>query len=125
MDVDQYRISNDLQTNYLPPQKRTRVLRIQGPFLRGPVPLAWLQRAMKLSGAALSVGIILWHFQGLKKSPTFKVGIRDLAKYIGRSRATSQRALQALEEHGLIGVERNNGRKHIVTIIEVGGREIS
>ena len=122
LDVDQFRVLNDHKINYLPPQKRTRVPRINGPFLRGPVPLVWLQEAMMLGIGALSVGITLRHFQGMKNSSTFKVGIQNLANYIGRSRVTCQRALQALEEGGLIFVERNNGRKHIVTILEVGGR---
>ena len=123
MDVDQYRIPNDQQTTHLPPQKRTRTPRINGPFLRGPVPMAWLQEAMRLGIGALSVGIILWHLRGMKNSSTFKVGMQNLANYVGRSRVTCQRALQALEEGGLIAVERNNGRKHIVTILEVEERD--
>jgi len=59
----------------------------------------------------------------MKNSSTFKVGMQNLANYVGRSRVTCQRALQALEEGGLIAVERNNGRKHIVTILEVEERD--
>ena len=124
MDVDQFRVLNNHKINYLPRQNRTRSPRINGPFLRGPVPMDWLQKAMKLSCAAMSVGIVLWHFRGLKKSLTFKVGIGDLAKYIGRSWVTCQRALQILEEQGLIALERNNGSKHIVTILQVEEREM-
>ncbi len=123
MDVDQFRIPNDHETNYQSPQKRTRARRINGPFLGCPVPLAWLQKAMKLGHAALSIGIILWHFSGMKKTLTFKVGIQDLANYVERSWVTCLRALQALEEQGLIAVERKNGRKHIVTILEVEERD--
>ena len=55
------------------------------PFLKGPVPLDWLQKAMELGIGALSVGIVLWYFRGLKKSKVFKVGIGDIADLMTRS----------------------------------------
>lgn len=74
---------------------------------------------MSLKGAALSVGLILWYFRGLKKSMTFKVGIQDIAGHIRKSWLTTQRALFALEKAGLIKIERHDGQKHRVTIREV------
>ena len=77
----------------------------EGAFLRGPVPLNWLQRAMDLGPAAISAGIILWYFQGLKKSIRFKIGIQDLAKLINSSRSTAQRGLIMLGKNALIKIE--------------------
>ena len=92
--------------------------RVNPPFIMGPLSLVWFQEAMKLPGAALSVAIILWFYQGLNKSPTFKIGTGDIANYTGHSRDTAQRGLRELERHGLITVERFPGKKHIVTIQE-------
>jgi DNA-binding transcriptional ArsR family regulator len=87
-----------------------------GPFVQGPIPLKWLQLAMKLGGACLSVGLILWYLRGLKKSITFKVGLKELADLIGRSWQTTQRALSAIEKANLITIERREGRKHRIII---------
>ena len=34
-------------------------------FLRGPIPLPWLQRAASLPGKAYTLGSILWWFKGM------------------------------------------------------------
>ena len=95
------------------------VRRLKSPFVRGPIPLDWLQKTMKLGGSATSVGIILWYLRGLKKLTIFKIGTQDIANLIGRSWLTAKRGLKALEQHGLIGIERHDGRKHLVEIREV------
>ena len=100
-----------------PLTERTRQSRYPKiPFLKGPVPLDWLQRAMELGIGALSVGIVLWYFRGLKKSKVFKVGIGDIADLMTRSWRTAHRGLNALERQELISLERHPGRKHLVTI---------
>ena len=76
----------------------------------------WLEVAMSLKGAALSVGVILWYFRGVKKSISFKIGIQDIADRIHKSWLTTQRALSTLEEAKLITIEKHPGRKHLVTI---------
>ena len=93
--------------------------RRHAPFLKGPVPLDWFQEAMGLGIGAVSVGIILWYFTGLKKSKSFKVGIADIAHLINRSWRTAHRGLNTLEHRDLITLERHPGRKHFITILEV------
>lgn len=34
-------------------------------FLKGPIPLPWLQGAARLPGKALHVGVVLWFLSGL------------------------------------------------------------
>lgn len=118
MEFNQYRLPETNQSQYRQPRKQRMVRRVKPPFLRGPIPLDWLHEAMKLSKAALSAGIILWYFRGLKKTLIFKLGIQDLANRINRSWVTAQRALLALEMKKLIALDRANGRKHVVTILE-------
>jgi hypothetical protein len=86
------------------------------PFLKGPVPMRWLERAARLSGKALVVGIGLWHLSGL----TCKTEIRatgTLWKRLGISRQAVYRGLRALEREGLISVVRHPGQNPIVTLI--------
>jgi hypothetical protein len=42
-------------------------------FLRGPIPMDWLNEAAKLGVSPLWVGCVLWHLAGLKKSSAFLV----------------------------------------------------
>ena len=118
MDFEKYKLSGVEQTSAtILNRKATR--RLKSPFLRGPIPLDWLQKAMKLGGTAISVGIILWYYRGLKKLLVFKIGIQDIANLISRSWLTAKRGLTALEEEGLITIQRHKGRKHLIEIREV------
>ena len=117
MDLEQYRLSSNIKCRIIRSQQ-TRLVFYQK-FLRGPIPLNWLRKAMSLGGTCLSVGIILWYYRGLKKSITFKLGIQDIANLIGRSWLTAQRGLRALERSGLVAIKRHRGRKHLIEIQEV------
>jgi hypothetical protein len=85
-------------------------------FLRGPIPMVWLERAASLPGRALHVGIMLWYVAGLKKSGRFRFSLAACAR-LGFDRTTASRGLRALEMAGLVVVERRPGCKPIVTIL--------
>jgi hypothetical protein len=84
-------------------------------FLRGPVPLPWLERAGQCPGKSLHVGIVLWYRAGLTRRREIPLGRPDLARF-GVSRFAASRALLAMEHAGLITVIRLAGRKRLVTI---------
>jgi hypothetical protein len=84
-------------------------------FLKGPVPWTWLSRAGQLPGKALHVGIALWHLAGLNRSGRLALS-GSLLRQMGVKRVASYRALTALEQAGLVSVERCVGRQPIVTI---------
>ena len=42
------------------------------PFLKGPIPMAWLNAAAKLPGKTLNVGIAIWWLAGMSKTTAFK-----------------------------------------------------
>jgi hypothetical protein len=86
-------------------------------FLKGPVPMNWLKKAMKQPGASISIGLVLWYYKGLRKSNKFEIGITEIVEIIGCSRYTVHRGLFSLEKAGLISVQHHNGRKHVLTII--------
>jgi hypothetical protein len=110
-DLNRYRLPPD--TQFVRPAKRKR--RSQ-PFLKGPIPLPWLETAAKLPGKCLHVGLALWYLNGVKKSDTVALGNARLQK-LGVDRDAKKRCLRALEEAGLIIVDRQPGRNPRVTIL--------
>lgn len=106
----------------VPPQRPARAPRHQPGehFLKGPIPLAWMSRAGQLPGKALHVGIALWYLSGLHRgSPTVALCGAVLAT-LGVTRTIGYRALKALEDAGLVGVERQPGRYPRVTLLAGG-----
>ena len=103
-------------------RKRTMVRRVDGLFMRGPVPMSWLQDASKLGVSALWVGCVLWHLSGVKKSATFLVSNLHLHRW-GVDRFAKSRALKALSGAGLISVAGRGKRSPNVTIIVPVERE--
>ena len=94
-------------------------------FLRGPVPLAWLEAAGHLPGKALHIGIDLWFYAGLRHGAAeFPYSVSGAARRFGMGQANASRALAALEQAGLVGVQRAPGRRARVCILAVPVHEV-
>jgi hypothetical protein len=67
------------------PTKRTRLPRHRAgeEFLRGPIPLAWLLRACRLSPKALAVALALWFKAGMSKNSPEVVASPGLLRRFG------------------------------------------
>ena len=91
--------------------------KINGKFLKGPIPLEWLKQAAPLSGKAMQIALCIWFLIGVKRDNTVKLSYK-LLKEFGVSRSSSYRGLEALENAGLIAIERHPGRSPIVTLRE-------
>ena len=90
-------------------------------FLKGPIPLAWLEVAARLPGKSLHAGIALWYAAGLMRAGS--VPLSNVSGHrFGLDRNAKYRALGWLEEAGLITVERKLGRAPVVTIVETPSR---
>ena len=87
-----------------------------GRFLKGPIPLSWLQQAAKLPGKAVAVSLILWFLAGVRRSARDIRVSRRLAQEFGVGRKARYRALVALERAGLIAVQRHSGQSPRITI---------
>ena len=109
MDIDQFRLS--------PNQNGKHRSRTKRPFLKGPIPLKWLQCAAGLPGKALQVGLALWYLAGVKRSKVIKFSYKR-AEEFGTKRHAAYRGLRALEKAGLIGVEKGQGRAPMIFIEE-------
>ena len=88
------------------------------PFLKGPIPMAWLNAAAKLPGKTLNVGIAIWWLAGMSKTTAFKL-TRKALNQLGVSRDAASDALKRLEENGLIMVKRLPGQRSTVEILPV------
>jgi hypothetical protein len=113
-NLDRLRMS--LASVEAPPRARNH--RIQGEFLKGPVPLAWLTVATRLPGKSpLAVGLALWFEAGRRRSKKVTLTSAILARF-NVDRKSKYRGLASLERAGLVKVVRVPRRNPEVTIIE-------
>ena len=90
--------------------------RINGEFLKGPIPLSWLTPASNLPGKALQVGLAIWFEYGRRNKTTFKLSSAILGRFnIGRK--AGYRGLEALEDAELISVVRQLGKNPEITLL--------
>ena len=94
---------------------------LTGPFLKGPIPMAWLNEAAKLPGKAINLGIAIWWLAGMAQTKTFKLTGKALAQ-LGVSRDAAADALKRLEGRGLIRVQRAPGQRPTVEILSVASK---
>lgn len=87
-------------------------------FLKGPIPLNWVSKAVQLSGSAWPVGTAIWYLVGLTQSPTVKL-TKSTLDLFGITRHSKYRALDALETAGLIHVISKIGKNPLITVLEV------
>src|SRR5205823_1319932 len=93
------------------------------PYLGGPIPMDWAERAAALPGRARHLACALW-FEALcrpGKSPTVALPPRTLRRFGLAARTTYYRALAVLVAAGLVHVETRRGRPPLVTILPTPG----
>src|SRR5262245_14494000 len=78
-------------------------------FLKGPIPLSWVTRAMRLPRKAWDVGTVLWLWAGITRSCTV-VLTRTQLRECGVHPETARQCLAHLEHAGLVRVERQGKR---------------
>ena len=118
---ENYRIPDQAfsrQLNASKPKQIKPAKKIMGLFLKGPIPLPWLQKAGSFrSGSTLKVALVIFHLAGLKKSLSGLVLTIERCKTWGVDRKGVRKALDNLEAGGLVSVERVNGRAPKVDIL--------
>ena len=114
IDVDRFRLSGN--SNRRQHSKPFRP-KIGERFLKGPVPLTWLEAAAQLPGKSLHAGVALWYAAGLNRSRTIPLSNISGVRF-GLDRNAKYRALNWLEGAELIKVERKLGRAPVITILD-------
>jgi hypothetical protein len=96
--------------------RRTRAAYVRaGQFLRGPVPMWWLNKASSLPGKALAVGVLLWFKAGLGGRDEVTL-TRALLERAGVGRKALYSALISLSAARLITVNRRRGRRAVIAL---------
>lgn len=93
--------------------------RVQGRFIKGPIPIPWVARAIRLrKPSAIKVAVALFYQRGLCSSNEFKI---EPARFLELNvdELTRRRGLVELERSGLITVQRWAGRSPVVAMIGV------
>jgi hypothetical protein len=94
------------------PQKRRQRGRW---FLKGPIPGAWLEKAARLRGKSLHVGLAIWFRAGLTGKNEVTVP-RKVKERLSLKSDAFRRGLAQLEKAGLVSVVRLKGRPAQVTL---------
>ncbi len=81
------------------------------------VPLDWLKSACGAHGRGVEVGCVLWFRARADRSKTVRLSRHVILDVIGLDPQAARRALRALEQAGLVRVDRQHGRAPIVEIV--------
>ena len=120
MNIESLRLSDSTPLTLVRSKEPTPKAPQRAPFLKGPVPISWLQKASSLPGKCLAVGTVLWFRAGLERSGSVSLNLSRLNEW-GLTKDSARRALNALEGAGLVRVLRRPGRKPLVTILTANG----
>jgi hypothetical protein len=89
-------------------------------FIKGPIPLRWVFRAVRLRKPALAAGLALWFMRGVTRSNGPIKITRGLKRRFQLSGPQMLRGLRALEKAQLIRFVRSGrGRCPVVEIIDL------
>lgn len=87
-----------------------------GQFIKGPIPKNWVAAACSLGGSASQVAWVLWFQAGRKKTATVVLSSKLLASF-SISRNSYYRAIQLMEQAGLIEATKRSGKSPLITIL--------
>ena len=113
------RIFDKRVKKFVPENKKTSGY-IRGKFLKGPVPLDWLCVAAGISHVAFKVGVALWYLRGLQGNEEVRF-TKNARKLFFISRYSLYRALDDLQNAGLIHAIRHKGRLPRVILLQQKG----
>jgi hypothetical protein len=116
-DLDQLRLPagkvETLENRRRPPRHRPG-----DPFIKGPVPHAWIASACRLPGAGLPVAMACRFLCCRFQSPN-RWGLDTIANGLRISNRSARRGFHSAELAGLLAVEREPGCKLAVYVLEV------
>jgi hypothetical protein len=123
-DLDQLRLPAELvgvtEGRRRPPRHRPG-----DPFIKGPIPYAWLALASRLPGAGLHVAMAYRFYRDRFrfKRRGLRWGLPEVGKGLKISLRSARRGLHSAELAGLLAVEREPGCKLVVSVLDCPDRE--
>jgi hypothetical protein len=115
-DLDQLRLPAErvgsLETRRRPPRHRPG-----DPFIKGPVPHAWIASACRLPGSGLRVAMAS-RFLCCRFRSENRWGLDAIADGLRITSRSARRGINSAELAGLLAVEREPGCKLVVSILE-------
>ena len=87
------------------------------PFIKGPIPIAWLSQAAALPGKALHLALAIQWLSGMNKGAPVKVSKNALAHFCISTDAYRD-GLKRLEGVGLISVTRLPGQSPFIQVTQ-------
>ena len=87
-------------------------------YLAEKLPMAWVERAMRLPGKAWHVATALWWMTTVQRKRTVTMSLRRLERW-GVTPRAGARALDMLERAGLVAVKRRFRKAAEVTWLEI------
>jgi hypothetical protein len=105
----------DVSTRRRPPRHRSG-----DPFIKGPIPYAWIASACRLPGSGLHVTMACRFLCCRFKGPN-RWGLHTIASGLRISPDSARRGLHAAELAGLLAVEREPGCKLAVSVLDLPG----
>ena len=131
LDLDQFRLKQESnvqpvkkqrlrqESNAQPAKKQPPPRHKVGEWFLMRIPGYWLNRLCSLrSIQAIKTGVALWYLAGMLDNRTVTL-TKDAKKKFNLSSDAARHGLDALEQAGLVIVNRVSGRSHVVTILEV------
>src|SRR4051794_33011974 len=93
------------------------------PFIKGPIPYAWIASACRLPGAGLHVAMACRFYRGRFrfKPRGLRWGLPDIAGGLRISDDSARRGLHAGELAGLLATEREPVCKLAVSLLDLPG----
>ncbi len=88
-------------------------------FIKGPIDLAWITKASYLPGKTLNVALALMYLSGLNRSKEDLKLNKTIYELFNVSRSTVYGTLNRMEKEGLIKVKKKQGKKNVITILEI------
>lgn len=120
-DLDRLRLPADLlgdvSTRKRPPRHRPG-----DPFIKGPIPYAWIASACRLPGSGLHVAMACRFLCSRYRGPN-RWGLDAITRGLRISEQSARRGLHGAELAGLLTVEREPGCKLAVSVLNLPGPE--
>ena len=93
-------------------RKAAQVVRKAGHFIKGPIPMIWIEQAARLPGKAFAVGMMLWFLRGMAGDKPVKISASLRQRFgVGR-KAVGEPNAAPVEEDDATEVRQGRDEPH-------------